>query len=92
MIEYFEDVKKIISKLFEIDADSIDEESYLSTDLNISELDLEDLIASIEDKYQIEIPQEEYLKFHQVADIVTYLYENVDQSWTISDTSKRHWH
>ena len=80
MIEYFEDVKKIISKLFEMDADVIDEESYLSTDLNISELDIEDLIAVIEDKYQIEIPQEEYLKFHQVADIVTYLYENVDQS------------
>ena len=79
MIEYFEDVKKIISKLFEIEADSIDEESYLSTDLNISELDIEDLIGEIEDKYQIEIPQEEYLKFHQVADIVTYLYENVDQ-------------
>lgn len=80
MIEYFEDIKKIISKLFDIEADSIEEESYLSSDLNISELDLEDLIASIEDKYQLNIPQEEYLKFHQVADIVTYLYENIDQS------------
>ena len=79
MIEYFEDVRKIISKLFDIDSDSIEEESFLSSDLSISELDLEDLIASIEDKYQIEIPQEEYLKFHQVTDIVTYLYENVDQ-------------
>ena len=79
MIEYFEDVRKIISKLFDIDSDSIEEESFLSSDLSISELDLEDLIASIEDKYQIEISQEEYLKFHQVTDIVTYLYENVDQ-------------
>lgn len=79
MIEYFEDIKKIISRQFEIDADTIDEESFISTDLNISELDLEDLIATIEDKYQIEILQEDYLKFHQVADIVTYLYENVDQ-------------
>lgn len=79
MIEYFEDVKKIISKLFEIEADVIDEESYLATDLNISELDVEDLIAAIEDKYQIKIPQVEYLKFHQVSDMVTYLYENVDQ-------------
>lgn len=79
MIEYLEEVKNLISKLFELDYDSIEEESYLATDLNISELDLEDLIAAIEDKYQLEIPQEEYLKFHQVSDIVTYLYENVDQ-------------
>lgn len=79
MIEYLEEVKKIISKQFEIDEDIIDEESFISSDLNISELDLEDLIATIEDKYQIEIPQEDYLKFHQVADIVTHLYENVDQ-------------
>lgn len=79
MIEYFEDIKKLVSRQFDIDLDTIEEESFLSTDLNISELDLEDLIATIEDKYQIEIPQEEYLKFHQVEDIVNYLYENVDQ-------------
>lgn len=79
MIEYLEEVKKIIAKQFEIDEDIIDEESFISSDLNISELDLEDLVATIEDKYQIEIPQEDYLKFHQVADMVTYLYENVDQ-------------
>ena len=79
MIEYFEDIKKIISRQFEIDEDTIEEESFLATDLNISELDLEDLIGTIEDKFQIEIPEEEYLKFHQVSDIVTYLYENVDQ-------------
>lgn len=79
MIEYLEEVKKIISKQFEIDEDIIDEESFISSDLNISELDLEDLVTTIENKYQIEIPQEAYLKFHQVADIVTYLYENVDQ-------------
>lgn len=79
MIEYLEEVKKIISKQFEIDEDIIDEESFISSDLNISELDLEDLVATIEDKYQIEIPQEDYLKFHQVSDMVTYLYEKVDQ-------------
>lgn len=79
MIEYIEDIKKMITKLFDIETDSIEEESYLTSELNISELDLEDLIAAIEDKYQIEIPQVEYLKFHQVSDIVTYLYENVDQ-------------
>lgn len=79
MIDYFEDVKKIIAKQFEIDFDLIEEESFLLTDLNISELDMDDLIATIEDKYQLSIPSNTYLKFQKVEDIVTYLYENVDQ-------------
>lgn len=83
MIDYFEDVKNIIAKQFELDPDLVEEESFLATDLNISELDMEDLIASIEDKYELTIPANAYIKFQKVEDIVTYLYENVDQPWTV---------
>ena len=79
MIDYLEEVKKSISQQFNLDIDAIEEESFFSTDLNISELDLEDTIAEIEDKFQIEIPQEVYSKFNQVSDLVNYLYENADQ-------------
>lgn len=79
MIDYLEEVKKIISQQFNLEPDTIEEESFFSTDLNISELDLEDIIAEIEDKFQIEIPQAVYSKFSQVSDLVNYLYENTDQ-------------
>lgn len=79
MIDYLEEVKKIISQQFNLDIDIIEEESFFSTDLNIAELDLEDIIAEIEDKFQIEIPQTVYSKFNQVSDLVNYLYENADQ-------------
>lgn len=80
-MDYFEDVKKIIARQFELDEDLIEEESQLGADLNISELDMEDLIATLEEKYQIEIPQDQYSTFNQVSDIVTYLYENIDRAW-----------
>lgn len=80
MVDYLEDVKKIIEKEFGLEEDSVEEDSFLETDLNITELDLEDLIAVLEDKYQITIPQEDYSKFKQVSDISTYLYEHVDQA------------
>lgn len=80
MIDYLEEVKKIIAKQFELDLDMIEEDSFLEADLNITELDLEDLVASIEDKYQIEIPQESYMQFKQVADIANYLYEHTDEA------------
>ena len=76
MIDYLEEIKKIIAKQFEIEEDIIDEESFLESDLNITELDLEDLIAQLEDKYEIEIPPDDYIKFKTVADIANYLYEH----------------
>ncbi len=80
MIDYLEDVKKLIAKQYELDEDDIEEDSFLETDLNISDLDLEDFIDVLQDKFQIQIPQETYEKFKQVGDIANYLYENVDQA------------
>lgn len=80
MIDYLEDVKKIIAKQFGIEEEEIEEDSFLEKDLNITDLDMEDLIAQIEDKYQIQIPPKVYAGFKQIADIANYLYENADQA------------
>jgi len=79
MIDYFEEVRKIISAQYGIDEETIEEDSKLDSDLNISELDMEDLVTILEQKYQIAIPEEAYTNFKQASDIATYLYENVDQ-------------
>ena len=76
MIDYLEEVKKIIAKQFELEEDTIDEESFLESDLNITELDLEDLIAKLEDKYEVEIPPGAYTKFKTTSDIANFLYEH----------------
>lgn len=80
MVDYLEDIKKMIAKQFGIEAEDIEEDSYLESDLNITDLDLEDLVAQIEDKYQLQIPQNVFGQFKQVSDIANYLYENADQA------------
>ena len=80
MVDYLEDIKKMIAKQFGINEEDIEEDSYLESDLDITDLDLEDLIAQIEDKYQIQIPHDVYSGFKRVADIANYLYENADQA------------
>lgn len=80
LIDYFEDIRKIIAKQFGLEEEDIEEESLLEADLNISELDLEDVITILEQKYEIEIPQSAYLKFLKVVDIANFLYENADQA------------
>jgi len=78
--EILEDIKKIIHKEFGTAPDEIEEESYFDEDLNITDLELEDLIAQLEDKYNIKIAPEKAAAFKKVADLVAYLYENVDTS------------
>lgn len=78
IIDYFEDVRKIIAKQFGIEEEDIEEDTLLDADLNISELDVEDLVAVLEEKYEVEIPMEAYEKFLKVSDIVNFLYENAE--------------
>ncbi|MBI2327009.1 acyl carrier protein [Candidatus Curtissbacteria bacterium] len=78
MVDYLEDIKKIISGQFGIEEEDIEEDSLLETDLAITDLDMEDLIASLEEKYEIQIPQAENQRFEKVSDIVSYLYDNVE--------------
>lgn len=77
-IEIFEDLKKIIHRQFAVDEDTIEEESYFDSNLNISELDLEDFIAEVAQKYDIEIPDENIPSFKKVSDLVTYIYESAN--------------
>lgn len=78
MVDYLEDIKQLIAKQFGLETESIEEDAYLEADLNITDLDMEDLLAQIEDKYQIKIPQDTVSRFKQITDIVNYLYENVE--------------
>ncbi|MBI3342439.1 hypothetical protein HY024_04935, partial [Candidatus Curtissbacteria bacterium] len=49
MVDYFDDLKKIIIRQFGLDEETveIEEESSLEADLNLSELDIEDLVAQL---------------------------------------------
>ena len=76
MIDYLEDIKKMVSNQFGIAEEDIEEDSLLETDLAITDLDMEDFIAAIEEKYEIQIPQDQAANFKKVSDIVTYLYDN----------------
>lgn len=78
--EIFEDLKKIIHKEFGIAEEKIEEDSYFDSDLNITDLEIEDLISSVQEKYGITISEEKLPSIKKVSDLVTYIFENVDSS------------
>lgn len=79
-LEIMEDIKKIISEDFAVPIEDIEEESYFDEDLGISDLDMEDLLAKLEQKYGIQIPQDQQGSFKKVSDLVSYLWEKSESA------------
>jgi len=72
----FEKVQKIICEQFGIEASSVNPESSITDDFGADSLDLVDLAMTIEDAFDIEVPDEELEKIKTVADIVKFIEEN----------------
>lgn len=72
----FEKVQKILVDQFEVDEDSITLETKLEEDLGADSLDSIDLIMSIEDEFEIEVPDDVVENIKAVADIVNYIENN----------------
>ena len=74
MYEKFVDL--LVDEL-QIDRDDITMDSELSNDLGINSIELADLVMLCEEKFDIEINDEDIRKFTTVSDVVNYL-ESID--------------
>ena len=71
------EVISIISKTLGIDKKKINEKTNLIADLDVESLDLVDLVVAIEEKYQMEIPDQDIKNLQTVEDIINYLESHV---------------
>lgn len=74
----FENVKQVLVDNLHINADNITMEAELVSDLGINSLDLADFVYSCEEKFNIEISDEDLGSFRTVGDIVRYLEEKTN--------------
>ena len=68
-----EKVKAILSEQFDVEEDSITAETTLADDLGADSLDVVDLLMSIEDEFEVEIPDEEVENIKTVGALVEYI-------------------
>ena len=73
----FEKVKEMLINDLAVNADEIKPEAELINDLGINSLELADLILLSEEKFGIEVKDDDIHKFITVGDVVAYLEENV---------------
>ena len=75
-MKMFEEMKDLIAEGLNIDESKITEESSFKDDLGADSLDLFELVMSLEDKYDVEIPSEELEKLLTVGDVIKYIQEH----------------
>lgn len=72
-----EKVKSILSEQFDVEEDSITADSDIANDLGADSLDVVDLLMSIEDEFEIEIPDDEVENIKTVGQLVNYIESSI---------------
>lgn len=74
----FEKVKAILMEELNVEEEKITLDAELTSDLGVNSLELADLILLCEEKFSIEIDDEDLQKFITVGDVVAYLNDKVE--------------
>lgn len=73
----FEKVRGIIVEQLDVEEDAVAMESSITDDLGADSLDVVDLVMSLEEEFDIEVPDDEVENIKTVGDIVKFIEERV---------------
>ncbi|MED9970046.1 MAG: acyl carrier protein [Ruminococcus sp.] len=71
-----EKVKAILAEQFDVEEDKITADTDLQEDLGADSLDVVDLLMSIEDEFEVEVPDEEIENIKTVGALVSYIEDH----------------
>ena len=69
----FEKIRSILCEQLDIEESSVTMESNIAEDLGDDSMDVVDLIMSIEDEFEVEVPDEKIESIKTVGDVVNYI-------------------
>ncbi len=72
----FDDVKEVVVEQLNVNPDEVKEESKFVEDLGADSLDVVELVMALEEKFDIEIPDEAAEKITNVSDAIKFI-ENI---------------
>ena len=75
-IMVLEKVKAILSEQFDVEEDTITVDTLIADDLGADSLDVVDVLMSLEDEFEIEIPDDEIENIKSVGELVAYIEAN----------------
>ena len=75
----FDKIKDIIVEQLDVEEDAVTMEASITDDLGADSLDVVDLVMSLEESFDVEIPDEEVENIKTVGDIVKYIENKVEE-------------
>ncbi|MDH5363903.1 MAG: acyl carrier protein [Dehalococcoidia bacterium] len=72
-----EEIKEIVAGIVHVDKSVLTREGSLRKDIKADSLDIVQALVAVEDKFDIEIPDEEAQKFQNFGDFVDYVERRV---------------
>ncbi len=72
----FDDVKEVVVEQLNVNPDEVKMESKFVEDLGADSLDVVELVMALEEKFGIEIPDDQAENIQTVGDAVKYIEEN----------------
>ena len=74
----FEKVKSILIDQLDVEEEKVTPEASIADDLGADSLDIFDLVMSLEEEFDLEIPDDQVENIKTVGDIVKYIEDNID--------------
>ncbi len=69
-------VKKILSEQFDVDVNDLTDTTNIEEDLGADSVEVIDLLMSLEDEFQVEIPDEAIDEIRTIGDLAAYIEEH----------------
>lgn len=70
------EVKEIITRHINVDAEKINLDSSLNDDLDADSIEIAEVVMDIEEKYGFEFSDEDATKIEKISDLVEYIENN----------------
>ncbi len=70
-------VKKILSEQFDVEISDLTDNTNIEEDLGADSVEVIDLLMSLEDEFDVEIPDEAIDEIRTIGDLVAYLEEHL---------------
>ncbi len=73
----FEKIKEILAEQLDADMDEMTMDTNIAKDLGADSLDVVELLMSIEDEFEVEIPDEEIENIRTIGELTEYIQNNM---------------
>ena len=74
----FEKIRDLIVEEVGVDADQVTMDASFNNDLNIDSLDLFEMVMTLEEEFDVEIPSEDLENIDTVGDLINYIENHQD--------------